>query len=114
MPKSESIDGPALDPHPCPRSLRRWGTGEGHYPWDLRPQSTMTNANVSHVEQTVTGVDGRMLTMKYKDGEKKIIVPPDIPIVAYVMSDKSELKPGANIFISAAENCLMEHYRRHA
>src|ERR1700730_458736 len=52
------------------------GTGEGHYPWDLQPKSTMTNANV---EQVVTGVEGQTLTVKYKDGEKKIIVPPDIP-----------------------------------
>jgi len=63
----------------------------------------MTNANVVNVEQNVTGVEGRTLTMKYKDGEKKIIVPPDAPIVTYVMSDKSELKPGAKIFIAAAK-----------
>jgi hypothetical protein len=91
----------AIEVHIFPEAMR--GTGEGHYPWDLRPQSTMTNANVSHVEQTVTSVDGRMLTMKYKDGEKQVIVAPDIPIVAYVMSDKSELKPGAKIFIAAAK-----------
>ena len=91
----------ALEVHIFPEAMR--GTGEGHYPWDLRPQSTMTNANVVNVEQTVTGVEGRTLTMKYKDGEKKIIVPPDVPIVTYVMSDKSELKPGAKIFISAAK-----------
>jgi hypothetical protein len=54
-----------------PEAMR--GTGEGHYPWDVRPQSTMTNANV---EQSVTGVDGQTLTLKYKDGEKKIVVLP--------------------------------------
>jgi hypothetical protein len=91
----------ALEVHIFPEAMR--GTGEGHYPWDLRPQSTMTNANVVNVEQTVTGVEGRTLTMKYKDGEKKITVPPDVPIVTYVMSDKSELKPGAKIFIAAAK-----------
>src|ERR1700737_4206931 len=91
----------ALEVHIFPEAMR--GTGEGHYPWDLRPQSTMTNANVVNVEQTVTAVEGRTLTMKYKDGEKKIIVPPDVPIVTYVMSDKSELKPGAKIFIAAAK-----------
>src|SRR5262245_24294181 len=48
------------------------GTGEGHYPWDLRPQSTMTNANI---EQVVAATDGQTLTLKYKDGEKKIFVP---------------------------------------
>src|SRR3984893_12301075 len=67
----------AVEVHIFPEAMR--GTGEGHRPWDLRPQSTMTNANVVNVEQTVTGVEGRTLTMKYKDGEKKIIVPPDVP-----------------------------------
>jgi hypothetical protein len=60
----------------------------------------MTNANV---EQMVTGVDGQTLTMKYKDGEKKIIVSPDTPAVTCVPGDKSELKPGAKIFIAAAK-----------
>jgi hypothetical protein len=87
----------AVEVHIFPESMR--GTGEGHYPWDLQPQSTMTNANV---EQVVTGVDGQTLTVKYKDGEKKIIVPPGIPIVTYMPGDKSELKPGVKIFIAAA------------
>ncbi len=88
----------AVEVHIFPEAMR--GTGEGHYAWDLRPQSTMTNANV---EQMVTGVDGQTLTMKYKDGEKKIIVSPDTPVVTYVPGDKSELKPGAKIFIAAAK-----------
>jgi hypothetical protein len=75
-------------------------TGDGHYPWDLRPQSTMTNGSV---EQTVTGVNGQTLTLKHKGGEKKIIVPPDIPIVTYLQSDKSEVKPGVKIFIFAGK-----------
>jgi Domain of unknown function (DUF5666) len=87
----------AVEVHIFPEAMR--GTGEGHRPWDLQPQSTMTNANV---EQTVAGVDGRTLTLKYKDGEKKIIVPPDAPIVSYVPGHKSELKPGVKIFIAAA------------
>lgn len=91
----------AVEVHIFPEAMR--GTGEGHYAWDLRPQSTMTNANVVNVEQTVAGVEGRTITMKYKDGEKKIIVPPDAAIVTYVMGDKSELKPGAKIFIAAAK-----------
>jgi hypothetical protein len=69
-------------------------------PWDLRPQSTMTNANV---EQVVTAVDGQTLTLKYKDGEKKIFVPADTPIVVYVQGDKSELEPGAKVFIAAVK-----------
>ena len=87
----------ALEVHIFPEAMR--GTGEGHRPWDLRPQSTMTNANV---EQVVTGVDGHTLSVKYKDGEKKLVVPPDTPIVTYVPGDKSDLKPGAKIFIAAA------------
>ena len=60
----------------------------------------MTNGNV---EQIATAVDGRTLTMKYKDGEKKILVPAGTPIVAYVQGDKSDLKPGAKVFIVAAK-----------
>jgi hypothetical protein len=70
-----------------------------HGPWDLRPGSTMTNAIV---DTTVAGVDGQTIMVKYKDGEKKVIVPPNTPIVAYTPGDKSELKPGAQIFIVAA------------
>ena len=88
----------AIEVHIFPESMR--GTGEGHYPWDLRPGSTMTNANV---EQTVTGVDGQVLSVKYKDGEKKLIVPPDATIVTYAPGDKSDLKPGTKIFIAAAK-----------
>jgi len=88
----------AIEVHIFPEAMR--GTGEGHYAWDLRPGSTMTNANV---EQTVSGVDGQTLSVKYKDGEKKLIVPPDATIVTYVTGDKSELKPGTKIFIAAAK-----------
>jgi hypothetical protein len=88
----------AVEVHIFPESMR--GTGEGHYPWDLQPQSTMTNANV---EQVVSAVDGRTLTLKYKDGEKKINVPANAAIVAYVPGDKSDIKPGAKVFIVAAK-----------
>ena len=88
----------ALEVHIFTEAMR--GTGEGHYPWDLKPQSTMTNGNV---EQVGTAVDGRTLTMKYKDGEKKIFVPADTPIVAYVDGDKNDLKPGAKVFIVAVK-----------
>ena len=76
------------------------GTGEGHRPWDLRPGSTMTNAAV---ETTATGVDGQVLTVKYKSAdkteEKKVVVPPDAAIVAFQPGEKSELKPGAQVII---------------
>jgi Domain of unknown function (DUF5666) len=88
----------ALEVHIFPEAMR--GTGEGHYPWDLRADSTMTNANV---EQSDTSVDGQTLTLKYKNGEKKVIVTPETVVVTYNPSDKSELKPGAKIFIGAAK-----------
>ena len=94
----------ALEVHIFPEAMR--GAGDGHRGWDLQPSSTMTNGNV---EQTAASSDGQVLTLKYKDGEKKIVVPPDTPIVVYVPGDKSELKPGASIFIAAA----VEAARRH-
>jgi hypothetical protein len=75
------------------------GAAEGFRPWDLRPNSTMTNATVA---QTVTGTDGQNIVVKYKDGEKKVVVPPETPIVAFVPGDKSEIKPGAKIIIFGA------------
>jgi hypothetical protein len=81
-----------------PENMR--GVGEGHYSWDLQPSSMMTNGNV---EQTVTATDGQVLTVKYKDGEKKITVPPGVPIVTFLPGDKSELKPGATVFVAAAK-----------
>jgi len=75
------------------------GTGEGFRPWDGAPNSTMTNGTVG---ATVTGVAGPVVTVKYKDGEKKIIVGPDVPIVRYVVSDQSALKPGAAFSVIAA------------
>jgi hypothetical protein len=83
--------------HIFPEDMR--GTGEGHRPWDLEPKSTMTNATVN---QMVAAKDGNTLTLKYKDGEKKIVVGADCPIVTYRPGDKAELKPGAKIFIGAA------------
>jgi hypothetical protein len=97
MPQADGSQS-ALEVHIFPEAMR--GTGEGHYPWDLQPQSTMTNANV---EQVVSAVDGRTLTLKYKDGEKKITVPANAPIVTYVPGDKSDIKPGAKVFIVAVK-----------
>jgi outer membrane lipoprotein SlyB len=88
----------ALEIHIFPDAMR--GTGEGHRPWDLQAQSTMTNASV---EQTVASVDGQMLMVKYKDGEKKIVVTPETPIVTYAPGDRSELKPGVKVFVNRAE-----------
>ena len=74
------------------------GTGEGHRPW-VQPGSTMTNATI---DTTVGSVDGQVLMVKYKDGEKKVIVPSELPIQQYVVGERSELKPGAAILITAA------------
>jgi hypothetical protein len=75
------------------------GTGEGFRPWD-RPGTTMTNATV---DNTVSSVDGQVVMVKYKDGEKKIIIGPDAVIRAYIAADKSELKPGAKVGIFRPE-----------
>jgi hypothetical protein len=88
----------AIEVHIFPEAMR--GTGEGHYPWDLQADSTMTNANV---EESVTGVDGQTLTLKYKTGEKKIVVTPQTAIVTYSPGDRNDLKPGTKIFIAAAK-----------
>jgi hypothetical protein len=88
----------AIEVHIFPESMR--GTGEGHYDWDLKPNTKMTNANV---EQTVNGVDGPTLTVKYKDGEKKLMVTPETAVVTYVVGDKSDLKPGTKIFVGAGK-----------
>jgi hypothetical protein len=96
MPQSDGSQK-AVEIHIFPEPMR--GTGEGHRPWDLMPNSTMTNATVTHM---VKGVQGNEITLKYKEGEKKIVVTPETVIVTYVPSDKSELKPGAKIFIAAA------------
>jgi hypothetical protein len=88
----------AVEVHIFPESMR--GTGEGHYDWDLKPQSKMTNGNV---EQTVAGVDGPVLSVKYKDGEKKLMVTPETVVVTYVMGNKDEIQPGTKIFVGAAK-----------
>ena len=75
------------------------GLGEGFRPWD-RPNSTMTNGTV---DTTVAGVNGRVLTVKYKDGEQKIVIAEGATIRAYVASDKSELKPGAHVAVTRPE-----------
>jgi hypothetical protein len=74
------------------------GTGEGHYPWDLQPGSTMTNATVTTVS---SGAKGRTMTLRYKDGEKTIVVPNGIPIVTVKPADRSLLVPGAKVLVFA-------------
>ena len=82
----------AVEVHVFPESMR--GTGEGSRPYDLKPNSTMTNATVS---ESVVGNDGHTLLVKYKDGEKKVFVADNTPVVTFVPGDKSELKAGAKV-----------------
>ncbi len=82
----------AVEVHVFPEAMR--GTGEGSRPYDLRPNSSMTNATV---DQSVAGNDGHTLLIKYKDGEKKVLVSAETPVVTYVPADKSDLKAGAKI-----------------
>src|ERR1700692_1620467 len=77
----------AVEVHVFPEDMR--GTGEGSRPYDLRPNSTMTNATVA---QTVAGNDGQTLTIKYKDGEKKVVVSPETPVVTYVPAAQARLE----------------------
>src|SRR5690606_19438590 len=76
------------------------GVAEGHRAWDKEPGSTMTNAVV---ESTVASVDGEVVSVKYKDGEKKVLIAPGTPIVTYAPATRDEVKPGAQIIIMAAQ-----------
>lgn len=87
----------AHEVHIFPEAMR--GTGEGDRPYDSFPQATMTNATVA---DTVKQVDGQVLVLKFKGGEKKIVVVPETVIVSYVPGDKGELKPGKKIYVPQA------------
>ena len=84
----------AVEVHVFEESLR--GTGEGHYPWDLMPNSTMTNGAVA---QQVEKVEGNTLQVRYKDGEKTIVVPKDAEVVNLLAGSKADLKTGAHVFV---------------
>ena len=87
-----------------PESAR--GTGEGHRPFDLQPQSTMTNATVADVADVTDAADagkGRTLRLKYQGGEKTVTVPPGAPVVTFRAGDRSLLVPGASVSLTAQE-----------
>ncbi|HXD40596.1 MAG TPA: hypothetical protein VN649_08535 [Ramlibacter sp.] len=89
----------ALEVHIFPEEMR--GVGEGHRPYAPVPQGTMTNGSTAG-PPVVTGVQGSTLTVKYKGGEKKIIVPPDTPIVRFLSGSANDLKPAAHFTVTAA------------
>jgi hypothetical protein len=88
----------AVEIHIFPEAMR--GTGEGHRPWDLMPNSTMTNATV---DSEVAVSDGQKLVLKYKDGEKTFIVPADAAIVSFVPATMADVKAGTKVFVIAAK-----------
>ena len=83
----------ALEVHTLPPAV-----APGHRPWDLEPGSMMTNANI---ESVVQSAGGQELTLVYKDGSQKILVPPGTPIVTTVSADRSYLKPGEYVWLNA-------------
>ena len=101
-------DQNAVEVHVFPESMR--GTGEGSRPWDLRPNSSMTNATVA---ESVVGNDGHTLLVKYKEGEKKVFVSSETPVVTYTPGEKSDLKAGAKIiaFVKALPDGSFETNR---
>jgi len=88
----------AVEIHIFPEAMR--GMSEGHRPWDLMPNSTMTNANI---ESAVASTDGQELVLKYKDGEKKFIVPANVEVVMFAPATAADLKPGAKVFVPGAK-----------
>ena len=95
----------ALEVQVFPEAAR--GRGEGHFPWDLQPQSTMTNATVADLAAAPASVPGgQLLRLKYKDGEKTVIVPPNAPVVSFKPGkddEKALLVLGAKVMITAQE-----------
>jgi hypothetical protein len=87
----------ALEVQVFPESMR--GSGEGQRPYDLRPQSTMTNATVFDV----VGTNERTLTLKWQGKETKLMVPPDVPIITYKPGDRGMLKPGAHVIVNGTK-----------
>ncbi|UIJ70370.1 hypothetical protein [Aurantimonas sp. HBX-1] len=94
LPTKNGGDG-ALEVLIFPAALK--GTGEGSFGWDLKPDSTMTNATVA---DAVKGVDGRTVTVTYHGKEKKIAVPDGTPVVTLAPATQADLKPGAAVFVS--------------
>lgn len=97
LPKSEGGDG-ALEVLILPPQLK--GMGEGSYGWDLKPNSTMTNATVA---DAVKSVSGSTVTVNYHGQEKKISIPDGTPVVTLAPATPEDVKPGAVVFVSAVK-----------
>jgi hypothetical protein len=95
LPKQGGGDG-ALEVLIFPPALK--GAGEGSYGWDLKPDSSMTNATVANA---VKDVDGRTVTVSYHGKEKKISIPDGTPVVTFAPATKDDLVPGAIVFVPA-------------
>lgn len=89
----------AVEVHVFPEAMR--GTGDGTRPWDLKPNSSMTNGAVD--DRTVAGNDGHTLTVKYKGGERKVLVTPETTVVTYVPAARSDIKAGTPVFAIATK-----------
>jgi hypothetical protein len=89
----------ALEVLVFPEAMR--GASEGHYPWDLEPGSMMTNGTVTG---TVEATSARELSLSFKGGSNKIVVPPDVPIVTFAPAERADLKPGAKVMFGATKN----------
>jgi hypothetical protein len=98
MPQSDGTQT-ALEVLVFPEAMR--GSNEGHYPWDLKPGRMMTNATVADAIVEATG--GRRMLLKYKDGEKWIVVPPEAPIVTFEPGDRAMVVPGAHLLVTATK-----------
>ena len=100
-----SLKGPdgslnALEVLVFPAAMQAAKPGEGHYPWDLQPESMMTNATVAAV---AAGGDGQTLKLEYKDGTQTIKVKPGTPIVTFLPGTQADAKVGAKVFVGAAK-----------
>lgn len=94
QPTDSGVNG-ALEVVVFPAAMK--GTGEGDRPWDLKPNSSMTNATVANA---VTSVNGPTLTLTYKGGQKKISIPDGTPVVTFGAATKDDIKAGATVFIN--------------
>ncbi|RYF54384.1 MAG: hypothetical protein EOO27_23840 [Comamonadaceae bacterium] len=101
MPQADGTQK-ALEVLVFPEAAR--GTGEGHFPWDLQPESTMTNATVADLAAAPSSVrGGQQLKLSYKGGEKTVIVPPNVPVVTFKPGTDALLVPGAKVLVNAQE-----------